>query len=161
KQGVYNENPTTFDFHADSSSRGAIFTGSEVNLSQNLQSKSLNSSVNLDKSKSKKKKLPLLKDEPKAVPTNPYALFTKQVVARIGSELTSKDRLLRVSQEWKTCTDEEKKRLSGELHAMQQEYYAKLDKFYKEIDNEEDKRSFEERHKSKIGRFIAVTKTDS
>ncbi|MES1903599.1 MAG: hypothetical protein MHPSP_003565, partial [Paramarteilia canceri] len=100
--------------------------------------------------KIKKKKAPPLKNEPHPPPSNIYALFTRKAVKGFEKNLGSRERLTRVSEEWKVCPQEVKDELLEELKVMNDIYFPKLASFYASLSDPADLDVFSQRHKSKI-----------
>jgi len=97
-----------------------------------------------------------MKNEPKGPPSHIYALFTKRIMPTLPSDKsTMKDRLMKVSSEWKNnCSDELKAELNAELAGLNEIYFKKLSEFYASLSTDEDKDYFKTRHKSKMQKII-------
>lgn len=94
--------------------------------------------------------------EPKGPPANPYALFTKYIVKTFPKNMTSKDRLTRVSIEWKASQEETKEQYRKDLTELRDQYLLELSKFYATLTSEEDKAIFKTRHKSKMKEIMRL-----
>ena len=127
-------------------------------MTDSLPLPSQNTSGNVPKKPKKEKYVPF-ENEPKPPPSNAYALFTRSIVKTFPKNLSSKERLTRVSQEWKVASEKVKDELKQELAVMKQKYMVELAAFLRTLSKEEDLIKFAARHKGKMSDLHSINGT--